>query len=77
MSKDDGTEEAKGGLLDETVQYHVQLKKGDISDFVILPGDPGRVEFIAVHDIELFHQEGLLWHLLFHHLYSLLTPLSI
>ena len=49
MSKDDGTEEAKGGLLDETVQYHVQLKKGDISDFVILPGDPGRVEFIAEH----------------------------
>ena len=49
MSKDGGTEEAKGGLLDETVQYHVQLKKGDISDFVILPGDPGRVEFIAEH----------------------------
>ena len=34
MTKDDGTEEAKGGLLDETVKYHVQLKKGDISDFV-------------------------------------------
>ncbi len=30
MTKDDGTEEANGGLLDETVQYHVQLKKGDI-----------------------------------------------
>jgi len=49
MSKKDATEEGKGGLLDEEVQYHVQLKKGDISDFVILPGDPGRVEFIAEH----------------------------
>ena len=55
MNKKDGVEEAIGGLLDayddkkEAVQYHVQLKKGDISDFVILPGDPGRVEFIAEH----------------------------
>ncbi len=55
MSKKDGVEEAIGGLLDaydddkEAIQYHVQLKKGDISDFVILPGDPGRVEFIAEH----------------------------
>ena len=41
--------ETKGGLLDDNLQYHVQLKKGDVSDFVILPGDPGRVEFIAEH----------------------------
>jgi len=39
----------KGGLLDDNLQYHVQLKKGDVSDFVIMPGDPGRVEFIAEH----------------------------
>ena len=55
MSKKDGVEEAIGGLLDaydddkEAIQYHVQLKKGDIADFVIMPGDPGRVEFIADH----------------------------
>ena len=55
MSKKDGVEEAIGGLLDaydddkESIQYHVQLKKGDIADFVIMPGDPGRVEFIADH----------------------------
>jgi len=55
MGKKDGVEDAIGGLLDsyddnkEAVQYHIQLKKGDISDFVILPGDPGRVEFIAEH----------------------------
>lgn len=28
-------------------QYHVQLKKGDIGEYVILPGDPGRCEKIA------------------------------
>ena len=43
------TNDTKGGLLDTPIQYHVQLKKGDVSDFVILPGDPGRVEFIAEH----------------------------
>ncbi|MGM8213054.1 nucleoside phosphorylase [Virgibacillus sp. W0430] len=29
------------------VQYHVQLKKGDVGRYVFLPGDPGRVELIA------------------------------
>jgi uridine phosphorylase len=43
------TNNSKGGLLDTPIQYHIQLKKGDVSDFVILPGDPGRVEFIAEH----------------------------
>lgn len=27
--------------------YHVQLKKGDVGRYVFLPGDPGRVEWIA------------------------------
>lgn len=39
----------KGGLLKSETQYHIQMKKGDVADFVILPGDPGRVEFIANH----------------------------
>ena len=47
MSAND--EKTKAGLLDVDLQYHVQLKTGDVSDFVILPGDPGRVEFIAEH----------------------------
>ena len=47
MSTDD--DKTKSGLLDVDLQYHVQLKTGDVSDFVILPGDPGRVEFIAEH----------------------------
>ncbi len=28
-------------------QYHVELSKGDVGRYVILPGDPGRVEKIA------------------------------
>lgn len=28
-------------------QYHVELSKGDVGRYVILPGDPGRVEVIA------------------------------
>jgi len=28
-------------------EYHVQLEKGDIGRYVLLPGDPGRVEKIA------------------------------
>tara|TARA_B100001113_G_C21019693_1_gene582985 strand:- start:10 stop:792 length:783 start_codon:yes stop_codon:yes gene_type:complete len=39
----------KGGLLKSEVQYHIQMKEGDVADFVILPGDPGRVETIANH----------------------------
>ena len=33
----------KNGLL----QYHIKLKKGDIARYVLLPGDPKRVGFIA------------------------------
>ena len=33
----------KKGLL----QYHIKLKKGDIARYVLLPGDPKRVGFIA------------------------------
>jgi uridine phosphorylase len=29
------------------VQYHIQLKKGDVGRYVLLPGDPGRCEKIA------------------------------
>ncbi len=28
-------------------QYHLQLKKGDVGSYIILPGDPGRCEKIA------------------------------
>ncbi|HPU02653.1 MAG: nucleoside phosphorylase [Microbacteriaceae bacterium] len=32
---------------DEDVQYHVQLRPGDVGRYVLLPGDPGRCEPIA------------------------------
>ena len=31
------------------IQYHLHTKKGDVGRYVILPGDPGRVEKIASH----------------------------
>ena len=39
----------KKSMLDGKKQYHIGLEPGDVADFVILPGDPGRVEFIAGH----------------------------
>lgn len=33
--------------VNEDVQYHIQLKKGDVGKYVLLPGDPGRCEKIA------------------------------
>ena len=35
-------------LNDNGQQYHVELSKGDVGRYVILPGDPGRVELHAV-----------------------------
>jgi uridine phosphorylase len=28
-------------------QYHIQLKRGDVGKYVLLPGDPGRCEPIS------------------------------
>jgi uridine phosphorylase len=33
----------------EEIQYHVQLKPGDVGRYVLLPGDPGRSERIAAY----------------------------
>jgi uridine phosphorylase len=32
---------------EEALQYHIQLKRGDVGRYVFLPGDPGRCERIA------------------------------
>ena len=29
------------------LQYHIKLKKGDVARYVLLPGDPKRVGYIA------------------------------
>jgi len=34
---------------EDLVQYHIQLKEGDIGRYVLLPGDPGRSERIAAY----------------------------
>ena len=33
----------------DSKQYHIQLQKGDVGRYVLLPGDPGRSEVIARH----------------------------
>jgi uridine phosphorylase len=33
--------------IKDVVQYHIQLKDGDVGRYVLLPGDPGRCEKIA------------------------------
>ena len=33
--------------MDGNLQYHIQCKSGDVNNFVLLPGDPERVESIA------------------------------
>lgn len=35
------------GDIDPEREYHIGLKEGDIGDYVLLPGDPSRVEKIA------------------------------
>ena len=31
------------------LQHHIHLKEGDVGEYVLLPGDPGRAEVIARH----------------------------
>ena len=33
----------------ETAQHHIALRRGDVGRYVLMPGDPGRVELIARH----------------------------
>jgi uridine phosphorylase len=33
--------------MEPNIQYHVQLKSGDVGRYVLLPGDPGRCKLIA------------------------------
>lgn len=35
--------------LNVELQHHIQLKRGDVGRYVLLPGDPGRCEKIAAH----------------------------
>lgn len=33
--------------MNEDIMYHINMKKGDVGRYVLLPGDPGRCELIA------------------------------
>ncbi len=35
------------GHIDPNVEYHINMKKGDVGRYVLMPGDPGRVPKIA------------------------------
>ena len=35
--------------IHEELEHHIQMKKGDVGRYVILPGDPKRCEKIAKH----------------------------
>ena len=34
-------------MSEEALQYHIQMRTGDVGRYVLLPGDPGRVPLIA------------------------------
>ncbi len=34
-------------VMSDNLQYHIQCRSGDINKYVLLPGDPGRVDLIA------------------------------
>ncbi|MGC8461619.1 MAG: nucleoside phosphorylase [Candidatus Dormibacteria bacterium] len=36
-------------------QYHIQLEEGEIGEYVLMPGDPGRCERIAQHFTDAVH----------------------
>ena len=49
---------------DASKQYHIQVGKGDVGQYVILPGDPKRCEKIAKYfdDAVLVADSGSLSH---------------
>lgn len=48
-SKDPKAFYNKKAYEDGLLEYHIKLKKGDVSRYVLLPGDPKRVGFIATY----------------------------
>ena len=39
----------KSASTPDRLQYHLRVRPGDVADYVLLPGDPGRVALIAEH----------------------------
>ena len=38
---------AERPVMEDSLQYHIRCKRGDVNRYVLLPGDPERVDFIA------------------------------
>jgi uridine phosphorylase len=47
MTPSDWTSAATRPETDEGLQYHIRCKRGDVERYVLLPGDPERVDLIA------------------------------
>jgi uridine phosphorylase len=39
--------DAERPVMEENLQYHIRCKRGDVNKYVLLPGDPARVDVIA------------------------------
>ena len=47
MTPPDWTSAATRPEMDAGLQYHIRCKRGDVERYVLLPGDPERVDLIA------------------------------
>lgn len=47
MSSQWESNDAERPVMEENLQYHIRCKNGDVNKYVLLPGDPGRVDIIA------------------------------
>ena len=47
MTPSDWTSAASRPEMDEGLQYHIRCRRGDVERYVLLPGDPERVDLIA------------------------------
>jgi len=47
MTRPDWTSAATRPEMDAGLQYHIRCKRGDVERYVLLPGDPERVDLIA------------------------------
>src|SRR2546425_7748655 len=47
MTPSDWTSAATRPEMDAGLQYHIRCKRGDVERYVLLPGDPDRVDLIA------------------------------
>ena len=57
MTPPDWTSAATRPEMDAGLQYHIRCKRGDVERYVLLPGDPERVDLIAAEWDEAIHAD--------------------